>query len=566
MSKTELHKQPVRFPTMDSETSTKYLSSLALSVYETIDTPMALSCALLLKFKEYDQLATKSVDPSQYRTAHDFSLDASAVALLKKYPFDTSAELRRGRALEKFLAAEEQCRSTNETLKSRLRDLDPSLSMVPYLAQRKIAKILGDVPSIDTLRWRFGPGSTSQCKGQFITVGNKLRSKIACPHQSINAVLAFHLAEPRLLLLSQGESADYAGPYTWTVPLPIEITDYNTLTFVPKTGAIDRCICVEPHSLVPLQLGYGEYIRRRLRYAGLDLDVQATGNRELAREGSIDGSYATIDLESASDTVSIATVFELLPFDWACALSEVRSPYTKLPDGTVLENEKFSSMGNGFTFELETLIFWCLALSVREAIGSRGLVRAFGDDLIVPADMYEHLVVVLEAYGFTVNAKKSFHKGPFRESCGADWYLGVATRGVYLKTPVCTIEDIYITANKIRQLHEVLGLPGLRKSWLISLKPLKREHRFYGPRSLGDQVIHSPNSETHWARFIHGCVWLPTLQALRKKASYADFPTALAAVLLGTPATFTVPRSKVKGYRVGWTPVTWQELGDVSEF
>jgi hypothetical protein len=40
----------------------------------------------------------------------------------------------------------------------------------------------------------------------------------------------------------------------------------------------------------------------------------------------------------------------------------------------------------------------------------------------------------LEALGFQINQHKSFFEGPFRESCGKDFFRGFSVRPVYLKT------------------------------------------------------------------------------------------------------------------------------------
>jgi len=74
-------------------------------------------------------------------------------------------------------------------------------------------------------------------------------------------------------------------------------------------------------------------------------------------------------------------------------------------------------MGNGFTFPLETLIFWALT---RAVCGSTATVSAYGDDIICPSDRAEDVIAVLTEVGFSVNLEKSFWNGPFRESCGSD--------------------------------------------------------------------------------------------------------------------------------------------------
>lgn len=97
-----------------------------------------------------------------------------------------------------------------------------------------------------------------------------------------------------------------------------------------------------------LQKGVGTFIRNRLRSVGIDLNDQ-TRNQELARIGSIDGSLATLDLSSASDSVSDRLVWTLLPPKLYSYLDMIRSHYTLLDNGSLHRWNLFSTMGNGFT-------------------------------------------------------------------------------------------------------------------------------------------------------------------------------------------------------------------------
>ena len=72
-----------------------------------------------------------------------------------------------------------------------------------------------------------------------------------------------------------------------------------------------------------------------------------------------------------------------------------------------------SSMGNGFTFELMSLIL----LGVTRFYSANSSV--FGDDIIVPLDVAPEVVEAITGLGFLVNKRKSFFDGITRESCGA---------------------------------------------------------------------------------------------------------------------------------------------------
>jgi hypothetical protein len=101
---------------------------------------------------------------------------------------------------------------------------------------------------------------------------------------------------------------------------------------------------------------------------------------------------------------------------------DLRSPKGVLVDKSYTF-EKISSMGNGFTFALESLIFGALVRCAIRRTGSVKKSAVYGDDLIVPVTAAPYLKTLLEYFGFQLNEDKSFAAGPFRESCGKDFYL-----------------------------------------------------------------------------------------------------------------------------------------------
>jgi hypothetical protein len=197
--------------------------------------------------------------------------------------------------------------------------------------------------------------------------------------------------------------------------------------FVPKNWKTHRTIACEPEGNVPLQLAFDDYAKEILRKWGINLSDQSL-NQDLAREGSISGEYATIDLKSASDSVAKSLISWVIPSDWAGYLFRLRCPYYRLPDGSRDVYEKFSSMGNGSTFPLETLIF----VSACRAIGSKAYA-VYGDDIILETELVPDLLRLLSFLGFDVNKEKSFTAGPFRESCGGDYFNGIDITPFYLR-------------------------------------------------------------------------------------------------------------------------------------
>lgn len=225
--------------------------------------------------------------------------------------------------------------------------------------------------------------------------------------------------------------------------LCLEEQPWCRVEFVRKNWKTDRLITCDSTGNVPLQLAFDSYAKRRLRNVGIDLGDQ-TRNQTMAFYGSVDGSAATIDLKAASDTVAFNTVALLFPEEWFNYLDSVRTPMYKIEDQEPDRFFKFSSMGNGSTFCIETLIFAACC----HAVGSQNF-SVYGDDIIVETGKYESLVWLLDFFGFTVNTDKSYASGPFRESCGKDWYRGIDVTPFYLRE---------MDGRKAMTCHNVNGL------------------------------------------------------------------------------------------------------------
>jgi hypothetical protein len=237
---------------------------------------------------------------------------------------------------------------------------------------------------------------------------------------------------------------------------------------VPKKTDIDRVACKEPDLNMFIQKGIGNHFRDCLRGVNIDLRDQSK-NRSLAQRGSLASDLATLDLSSASDTVTCELVSQLLPVCWFTLLDSVRSPVTII-DGVEHPNHMFSSMGNGFTFELESLLFYSITRACCFFTGTRGVVSVYGDDIICPTDVAPTLIGVLDFLGFSVNPDKSFWSGSFRESCGGHYDNGFDITPFYVRGPILTLVDVIEVANKLREwgsrgLHAVID-PDIEDIWI----------------------------------------------------------------------------------------------------
>jgi hypothetical protein len=135
-------------------------------------------------------------------------------------------------------------------------------------------------------------------------------------------------------------------------------------------------------------------------------------------------------------------------------------------------------MGNGFTFELESLLFYSIAKAVSELLDLEGEVSIIGDDIIINSRGYTLLTEVLNQLGFVVNNEKSFWQGPFRESCGADWFNGNSIRPFYAKKALSE-QNLYI-------FHNYMLRNGERELANLALSWTNPAMRLWGPDGYGD--------------------------------------------------------------------------------
>lgn len=252
----------------------------------------------------------------------------------------------------------------------------------------------------------------------------------------------------------------------------------STLSTVRKQFDIDRTIATEPVLEMFFQLGIGGFLESGpLSRLGINLATQPDKNREMARLGSLNQSFGTIDLKSASNSIANG-LLELFPRYFRNWLLRARSPFTRLPSGEWLELHMVASMGNGYCFPLQTMLFASIVVAVYRLMeirvdfgsarpegflsplygGDRITCGVFGDDIVVRREAYDTVCRALRLFGFIVNDEKSFNSGPFRESCGKDYFVGSNIRGVYVKT-LASKRDCYSLINRLTRWTAKTGIP-----------------------------------------------------------------------------------------------------------
>lgn len=365
--------------------------------------------------------------------------------LLSKLPRDgIPASVRAENAIVKMLESEDVCRSINND-GYRCNTPRDFFSNILLIAQTVVAEVLGDFSYDLYERASFSSGATVCRTRKF---GDPFYKYSRKPVSVTSGCQKY--AEALIRLTPLWDEMDVAKAMT--------IVAGNSITTVPKKTDIDRCIAKEPAMNMALQRALGSHIRSRLKRRGIDLDDQSV-NQRLAHKGSVDGSVATIDLASASDTISDRVVWDLLPQQWYEELNKLRSHYGTLPNGRLIKWEKFSSMGNGFTFELESLIFYAVAYATVRVSGDNPReLSVYGDDIIVPTKSARALISVLSDLGFSTNVDKSFLSGPFRESCGKHYHKGVDVTPFYIRKPIVGVARIIWFLNSLRKWCTIVGI------------------------------------------------------------------------------------------------------------
>lgn len=545
-----------------------FLAELALRYVKALG-PTAVTDQVtnLIESAQWDAIASLRCDPRSYPDAVSYYRDVCAVSFLRKCrSLPVQKTDLAANALAKWYDGEHQCRKTN------LR-LDPFLDSsrkVPYLddeteervrafitrVRKVILDVIGHKPDDAALAGaRFGPGSTFSTKARLATVADKITS-----------VASLTSAFPWECVLDWISTSWGHVQCSRGFPDQVRGNRYST---APKDATQHRSIGIEPDINIFYQLGHGALIRSHLKRAGIDITNGQTIHQRLARDASVHKTMCTIDLVNASECNARVLCELLLPRAWYQRLDKLRSPMT-LVNGRWHRLEKFSSMGNGFTFELETLIFGAIA-----SVASNGIlgtdVFVYGDDIIVKDDSYQDVASALRFFGFEPNQRKTFFgECSFRESCGGDFFKGEDVTPLYLKDTPDGPRSLVALLNgfhRVRQRFALLGvdLPDRHCDFVRSFLPTQVRGLF-GPPGLGDLVIASDDPTTWNMRVKDSIRQIRVVKAgSTRRVSWSHFaPDVVAACAAyglrsGHPRGWTwtreggiTPRDSESGYKLGW--------------
>lgn len=469
------------------------IDSVFRAICMKVDTPKSLALYLAHKYRSPDFFKL-GPDPSIYNDAHSFSTDYLCYSFLSKRPDERFGIDCEDAALGSFKSAELRCGLWNRMLKNgSLRGFPPRAESWIFQAQRQIATILGPFdPKAVLGHCRWGPGATATISRRR---GYRDTKHCSVPFSVTSSALPWF----KLLLESDPHwfeavcLSQVEGPFS-VLPNVFDVIDHNKVVTVPKNAKTNRTIACEPTANSYLQQGCGRYIRKRLKRFGIDLDNQEINKSWASLACDLD--LATLDLSSASDTISVELVALLLPLDWFLFLSSFRTQYGLLPDGERVHYEKFSSMGNAFTFELESLLFYAIC----KAVCGTGTISVYGDDIVVPQKHASDVVEALEFFGFAVNSEKSFTSGRFFESCGGHYFDGIDVTPLYQKEEANHPVEISRCGNRLLRWAARSGLgvtldPTVRSAWLLLHRHAVRASAPFIPICEEDGGFHVPYDE-----------------------------------------------------------------------
>jgi len=454
-----------------------------------LDSPRSLAVWLLFKNNEHDQLVNLECNPLDYATPSDFRAAYCATKVLSKAEFLDLSVDKHQVSLQKFFDFEDVCRATNKRFRNLAIDPLYKGANVWLLnaTERKIHSILGHLNVMEIAdKANWGPGVTNSLKKELATGVNKFQSEIG-----ITRDLYSHIKQtPNEKIVLDSVYPLWSGHLHESGFPNYEVG--NVIVTVPKDAKSERVICVEPGLNLWFQQGIRHAMESRLRASGVDLRYQSR-NQQLAKI-AVKARLATVDFSSASDCISSRLVEELLPQDWFEWMNASRSHYGIMGDSRI-KWEKFSSMGNAFTFPLETLIFYSAAVAVVEYLGLKDQVKnvsVYGDDVILPQSAFELYSSFSDFLGFRVNRQKSFFSGNFRESCGHHYYDGVDVKPIFLKDLLSTPLSVYRFANQVRIIsHRFMNLMACDRKFLPCFALLTR----LVPKSLRFKIPLGENPE-----------------------------------------------------------------------
>lgn len=401
--------------------------------------------------------------------------------LLKKNPNIVTHVDPDEEAYKAFFDGENRCASYNAQFDKLLSN--PRLFSLMKYWRRNVRIMMGRVPK---LKFDVSTSGATTNLGR----GNSVLERFSRPE------VTFELFEA---LTSFGPPAP--SPL-WGCVLKASLVKGNVAKCVPKTAFVSRLVNPEPCINASVQREQGLHLAKRCRLFGINIQDGQDRHRDMAWLASILGHLATDDQSNASGHIYSKLVQFLVSEDWWFWLNSSRSHFAEVERSDTKNFSHshrlnvFATMGNGFCFELETIIFYAL---IWACVGKRHEdISVFGDDCIYPVEYVPLVHKAFKAVGFVINTSKSFSTGSFRESCGGDFLNGHNVRPIYLKRRFDDAYDLTIMANQIFSRF----LQDQPAEWQVALYEkvvslIDPKDRLWGPPCMGDAVLQT-HDESKW--------------------------------------------------------------------
>lgn len=224
-----------------------------------------------------------------------------------------------------------------------------------------------------------------------------------------------------------GATADYYRGWDKWLALDGPTRPLIRMTSVPKDRNKRRLIGIEHARQQFQQQAVADCLRRTewfQRWVNLEDQEQ---HIRFAAQGE---TKVTVDLSDASDRISLSLVDYLLP-EWSDLIRQTSSAFYELPKGAGSGRlGMVATMGCGFCFELETLVFHIVASLAGRIYDDdlRGVVlplahyasrcRVYGDDIIIPQQWYPTFQDLALKLGWVISEHKTCLTADFLETCG----------------------------------------------------------------------------------------------------------------------------------------------------
>lgn len=323
------------------------------------------------------------------------------------------------RALDGFVAIQRRLKKDMRTGYSTF-----ILSRVKYVVSQMLDwdKLCSELESVDVSDVVFTPGVSFDTNARLVSKLSRMTQR--CVE---------YFPQPMGVPLVANPLRDWEPEPRWGRSMEWEKHTVRLIP-VPKNFKTARVIAPED---VYRQARARRYFQICDRYLPAQINLHdQSQNQNLAMEGSISGQVATIDLSSASDSVTRALLASVFPNRFMRLLDGILPTHYELRDHT-FQLHSAATMGNSMTFWLESVVFFAITQAASDFVGLfapvSGTISVYGDDIECDTTAAVTVIEWLEALGFSVNEEKSYYDPDhrYRESCGEEYFEGRCVSSAY---------------------------------------------------------------------------------------------------------------------------------------